>query len=131
MSIKKVRRARFFTKYQRFCVQATLAIGEGLHYLYDLGLNSETYIVVTHLSITGLAAIPNRSITIGDDHFSNFAIKYGLQRPNNGQHDEVNFPNGFMLSYENGLAIKTVGGTGPAVHVVAEGYLLKTSGALA
>lgn len=112
-----------FELRQRFCVQATLATGDASKTLVDVGAG--VTIVVTSLNVMGMVAAA-QVLYVGDTSGTVKVASYPASHPAVGVSRQIELKEGLKLTEGEDLIIKPAA-AGPSVHVVAEGYLLKSN----
>lgn len=107
---------------QRFSVQATLGTGDASKTLLDVGAG--VTIVVMNVTLTSLVAAA-QSLYVGDTSGTVKALSAAASLTVHAQL-ACQLVEGLRLTEGEDLIIKPAA-AGPSVHVVAEGYLLKSN----
>ncbi len=108
--------------YQTFSVQNTLGTGDASKMLLDVGPG--VTIVVMNMSLIGLTPAA-QALYVGDTSGNVRALNVAASFPAHGQLG-LQLIKGLPLTEGEDLIIKPAA-AGPSVHVVAEGYLLKSN----
>ncbi len=111
-----------FERYQRFSVQNTLAAADSTKTLLAGGAGIT--IVILSVTVTGLTAAA-QAVYVGDTSGTVKALSFGVSLAVNAQL-AVQLVEGLRLTEGEDLIVKPAA-AGPSVHVVAEGYLLKSN----
>lgn len=107
---------------QRFAVAATLDTGDASKTLINIGAGVTIY--VTNILMIGLVAAA-QVLYVGDTSGTVKVLSVAASWPAN-THIDAQFGQGLALTEGEDLIIKPAA-AGPSVHVVVEGYLLKSS----
>lgn len=111
-----------FEAYQRFTVQDTIGAAEASKTLLDVGAG--VTIVVTGLAATVIISAA-QAVYVGDTSGAVKALSLAASVPAHSRFT-LELKNGLRLTEGEDLIIKP-GAAGPSLHVVVEGYLLKSN----
>jgi len=107
---------------QKFAVWANLGVGDASVVLVDAQPNIR--IIVTTVIVTG-KIMAAQAIYVGDSSGTVKVLDLPASIPAVGQQEAVQLVNGISLTKGEALIIKPAA-AGPSVHVIAEGYLLRS-----